>query len=45
VDAKSTKGSVRNSLPVQGNPDELDNQVTVFAGTRLDDIVIHRAAA
>jgi hypothetical protein len=44
VDAKSTKGAVRNSLPAQDDADELGNQVTVFARTRLDDIVIHRAA-
>jgi hypothetical protein len=41
VDADSTKGVVRNSLPAQ---DSLDNQVKVYARTRLDDIVIHRAA-
>ncbi|MFK0246563.1 DUF4097 family beta strand repeat-containing protein [Amycolatopsis azurea] len=38
VDAKSTKGSVRNSLPVGGG-------VKVYARTRLDDIVVQRAAA
>jgi hypothetical protein len=42
VDARSTKGTVRNSLPAQDNP---DNNVKVYARTRLDDIVIHRAAA
>jgi chorismate synthase len=40
VDANSTKGAVRNSVPVQ----EADPQVKVYARTRLDDIVIHRAA-
>jgi hypothetical protein len=40
VDANSTKGSVRNSVPVQ----EADTKVKVYARTRLDDIVIHRAA-
>lgn len=44
VDAKSTKGTVRNSLPEQDNADEFDNQVKVYARTRRDDIVIHRAA-
>jgi hypothetical protein len=44
VDATSTKGTVRNSLPAQDNPAGLDNQVKVYARTRLDDIVIHRAA-
>jgi DUF4097 and DUF4098 domain-containing protein YvlB len=41
VDAKSTKGTVRNSLPAP-TPAEFD--VKVQAHTRLDDIVIHRAA-
>lgn len=45
VDADSTKGAVRNSLPVQHNPDEFDNKVKVYARTRLDDIVIKRAAS
>ncbi len=44
VDANSTKGTVRNSLPAQDNPDGSDNRVKVYARTRLDDIVIHRAA-
>ncbi|KOV85242.1 DUF4097 family beta strand repeat-containing protein [Nocardia sp. NRRL S-836] len=42
VDAKSTKGSVRSSLPAQ---DEPGTAVVIYARTRLDDIVIHRAAA
>ncbi|RZS44977.1 putative adhesin [Herbihabitans rhizosphaerae] len=42
VDAKSTKGSVRDSLRAQDNPDD---KVEVYARTRRDDIVIHRAAA
>lgn len=42
VDAKSTKGTVRNSLSTQ---DKSDSQVKVYARTRLDDIVIHPAAA
>jgi len=44
VDARSTKGAVRSSLPAQDNPGEFDNKVKVYARTRLDDIVIHRAA-
>ncbi|RSN63756.1 hypothetical protein DMH01_13535 [Amycolatopsis sp. WAC 04182] len=38
VDAKSTKGSVRNSVA------DGEGGVKVHARTRLDDIVIHRAA-
>jgi hypothetical protein len=45
VDAKSTKGTVRNSLPTQDNPGESDDKVKIYARTRLDDIVIHRATA
>jgi len=41
VDARSTKGTVRNSLPTQDTP--ADNTVKVYARTRLDDIIIHRA--
>ncbi|SMD24939.1 DUF4097 family beta strand repeat-containing protein [Kibdelosporangium aridum] len=44
VDATSTKGAVRNSLPSQDSPDQFDEQVKLYAHTRLDDIVIHRAA-
>ncbi|EME51958.1 DUF4097 family beta strand repeat-containing protein [Amycolatopsis decaplanina] len=40
VDAKSTKGSVRNSFAT----DNGEGGVKVYARTRLDDIVIHRAA-
>ena len=40
VDAKSTKGAVRNSLPAQ---DGLEDNVKLYARTRLDDIVIHPA--
>ncbi|RSM77583.1 hypothetical protein DL991_20960 [Amycolatopsis sp. WAC 01375] len=40
VDAKSTKGSVRNSIATDGG----QGGVKVYARTRLDDIVIHRAA-
>jgi hypothetical protein len=42
VDARSTKGSVRNSLPERDNA---ENDVRVYARTRLDDIVIHPAVA
>ena len=42
VDAASTKGAVRNSLPAQDNP--ADTKVKVYARTRLGDIVIHPAA-
>jgi hypothetical protein len=41
VDAKSTKGTVHNSLSTQDNADD---SVKVYARTRLDDIVIHPAA-
>jgi hypothetical protein len=44
VDANSTKGSVRNSLTAPENLAAFDNKVTVYARTRLDDIVIQRAA-
>lgn len=40
VDAESTKGSVRNSLPAAGRS---DHDVKVYARTRRDDIVIHPA--
>jgi len=42
VDADSTKGAVRNSLPPQDGSGE---EVKLHARTRLDDIVIHRATA
>jgi hypothetical protein len=45
VDATSTKGAVRNSLPAQDGLGEFTDKVTVHARTRLDDIVIHRATA
>ncbi|QDY80101.1 DUF4097 family beta strand repeat-containing protein [Streptomyces qinzhouensis] len=45
VDAKSTKGAVRNSLPAQDAPGGvLGESVKVYARTRLDDIVVHRTA-
>ena len=45
VDASSTKGSVRNSLPPQENPGAAGHQVTVHARTRHGDIIIQRAAS
>lgn len=45
VDAKSTKGTVRNSLPTHQNPGDHDNKVKIYAHTRRDDVVIHRATA
>ena len=44
VDANSERGSVRNSVPSQENPDTSDNKVTVHARTRHGDIIIQRAA-
>jgi hypothetical protein len=44
VDANSKRGSVRNSVPSQENPDMPDNKVTVHARTRYGDIIIQRAA-
>jgi hypothetical protein len=44
VDASSKRGSVRNSVPPQENPDPSDNEVTVHADTRYGDIIIQRAA-
>jgi hypothetical protein len=44
VDANSERGSVRNSVPSQENPDTPDNTVTVHARTRYGDIIIQRAA-
>ncbi|MEU8636434.1 hypothetical protein AB0C38_30070 [Amycolatopsis sp. NPDC048633] len=43
VDADSTKGSVRNSLPEHAG--ESADHVKVHARTRLGDIVIHRAVS
>jgi hypothetical protein len=44
VDANSERGSVRNSVPSQENPDSPGNKVTVHARTRHGDITIQRAA-
>jgi len=44
VDASSERGSVRNSLPPQENPDSPGNKVTVHARTRHGDIIIKPAA-
>ena len=43
VDATSERGSVRNSVLAQENPDTPDNKVTVHARTRHGDIIIQRA--
>jgi Putative adhesin len=45
VEANSERGSVRNSVPAQENPDTPDNKVTVRARTRYGDIIIQRAAS
>jgi DUF4097 and DUF4098 domain-containing protein YvlB len=45
VDANSERGSVRNSVPAQENPDTPDNKVTVRARTRYGDIIIQPAAS
>jgi DUF4097 and DUF4098 domain-containing protein YvlB len=44
VDATSKRGSVRNSVPSQENPDTSDNQLTVHARTRYGDIIVHEAS-
>jgi hypothetical protein len=44
VDANSKRGSVRNSVPSQENPDSPDNKVAVHARTRYGDIIIQPAA-
>ena len=44
VDANSKRGSVRNSVPSQENPDTSDNKVTVHARTRYGDIIVHEAS-
>jgi hypothetical protein len=44
VDATSKRGSVRNSVPPQENPDTSDNQLTVHARTRYGDIIVHGAS-
>ena len=44
VDADSKRGSVRNSVPSQENPDTSDNKVTVHARTRYGDIIVHEAS-
>jgi hypothetical protein len=45
IDVNSERGSVRNSVPSQENPDTSDNKVTVHARTRYGDIIIQRAAS
>ena len=44
VDANRERGSGRNTVPPQENPDTSDNKVTVHARTRHGDIIIQRAA-
>ena len=44
VDADSKRGSVRNSVPAQEDPDPSDDKVTVHARTRYGDIIIQPAA-
>ena len=44
VDADSKRGSVRNSVPPQEDPDPSGNKVSVHARTRYGDIIIQRAA-
>ncbi|HEU5469699.1 MAG TPA: hypothetical protein VFV67_03530 [Actinophytocola sp.] len=44
VQAKSTKGAVRNSLSAQDDLGPFDNNVKVYARARRNDIVIHRVA-
>jgi hypothetical protein len=45
VDARSERGSVRNCVPPQENPETPGNNVTVRARTRHGDITIQRAAS
>jgi DUF4097 and DUF4098 domain-containing protein YvlB len=43
VDATSKRGSVRNSVPVQEDPDTSDNKLTIHARTRHGDITVQPA--
>jgi hypothetical protein len=45
IDVNSERGSVRNSVPPQVNPDASGDQATVHARTRRGDIIIQRAAS
>jgi Toastrack DUF4097 len=45
IDVNSERGSVRNSVPSQGNPEPSDTKVSVHARTRHGDIIIQRAAS
>jgi DUF4097 and DUF4098 domain-containing protein YvlB len=45
LDVTSERGSVRNSVPAQQDPQTSEHKVSVHARTRHGDIVIHRAAA
>lgn len=44
LDVKSERGSVRDSVSPQGNPDPSDAKVSVHARTRHGDVIIQRAA-
>jgi putative adhesin len=44
LDVNSERGSVRNSVPSQEDPDASGDKVAVHARTRHGDIIIHRAA-
>jgi hypothetical protein len=44
IDVHSERGSVRDSVSSQGNPDPSDTRVSVHARTRYGDIVVRRAA-
>jgi hypothetical protein len=43
IDVNSERGSVRDSVSSQGNPDPSDSKVSVHARTRHGDIIIRRA--
>ncbi|MGZ6373099.1 MAG: DUF4097 family beta strand repeat-containing protein, partial [Candidatus Limnocylindria bacterium] len=45
IDVNSERGSVRNSVPSQENPDASENKVTVHARTRHGDVIIQPAAS
>ena len=45
VDADSTRGKVRNSIPAPEDSDMSDNKVAVHARTRHGDVIIQRAAS
>jgi hypothetical protein len=43
VDANSTRGSVRDSVPPQDSLERSDDELTVHARSRHGDIIIRRA--